>query len=78
MKPAKPSIPLVQGLARELARMNLTLNIYTQWYWKIDLHNLMHFPAPARQSACTIRNPGLRQSNLRSDEAVGTGYRRRL
>jgi thymidylate synthase (FAD) len=31
------------GLARELARMNLTLNFYTQWYWKIDLHNLMHF-----------------------------------
>ncbi|GBR46530.1 FAD-dependent thymidylate synthase [Gluconobacter roseus] len=33
------------GLARELARMNLTLNTYTQWYWKIDLHNLMHFLA---------------------------------
>jgi thymidylate synthase (FAD) len=32
-----------QGLARELARMNLTLNYYTQWYWKTDLHNLMHF-----------------------------------
>ena len=32
-----------QGLARELARMNLTLNTYTQWYWKSDLHNLMHF-----------------------------------
>ncbi|MDG6094881.1 FAD-dependent thymidylate synthase [Acetobacter sp. AN02] len=31
------------GLARELARMNLTLNAYTQWYWKTDLHNLMHF-----------------------------------
>lgn len=31
------------GLARELARMNLTLNYYTQWYWKVDLHNLMHF-----------------------------------
>ena len=31
------------GLARELARMNLTLNYYTEWYWKIDLHNLMHF-----------------------------------
>jgi thymidylate synthase, flavin-dependent len=30
-------------LARELARMNLTLNTYTQWYWKIDLHNLLHF-----------------------------------
>lgn len=32
-----------QGLARELARMNLTLNCYTQWYWKINLHNLLHF-----------------------------------
>ncbi|MGQ9368452.1 FAD-dependent thymidylate synthase [Azospirillum sp. A39] len=32
-----------QGLARELARMNLPLNFYTQWYWKIDLHNLLHF-----------------------------------
>jgi thymidylate synthase (FAD) len=31
------------GLARELARMNLSLNFYTQWYWKTDLHNLMHF-----------------------------------
>ncbi len=31
------------GLARELARMNLTLNMYTQWYWKTDLHNLMNF-----------------------------------
>ena len=31
------------GLARELARMNLTLNTYTQWYWKIDLLNLMNF-----------------------------------
>lgn len=31
------------GIARELARMNLTMNYYTQWYWKIDLHNLMHF-----------------------------------
>ncbi|WP_281017889.1 MULTISPECIES: FAD-dependent thymidylate synthase [unclassified Minwuia] len=31
------------GLARELARMNLSLNFYTQWYWKTNLHNLMHF-----------------------------------
>ncbi len=31
------------GLARELARMNLPMNIYTQWYWKVDLHNLFHF-----------------------------------
>ena len=32
-----------KGLARELARMNLPANIYTQWYWKVDLHNLLHF-----------------------------------
>jgi len=32
-----------EGLARELARTTLPLNYYTQWYWKIDLHNLMHF-----------------------------------
>lgn len=31
------------GIARELARMVLPLNTYTQWYWKIDLHNLLHF-----------------------------------
>jgi len=35
--------PNRRGLARELARMGLTLNFYTQWYWKIDLYNLMHF-----------------------------------
>jgi len=35
--------PQRRGLARELARMSLTLNFYTQWYWKIDLYNLMHF-----------------------------------
>jgi thymidylate synthase (FAD) len=35
--------PSRQGLARELARINLTLGTYTQWYWKTDLHNLMHF-----------------------------------
>jgi thymidylate synthase (FAD) len=31
------------GLTRELARMNLPINVYTQWYWKCDLHNLLHF-----------------------------------
>ena len=35
--------PNKEGIARELARMNLTLNYYTQWYWKIDLNNLLHF-----------------------------------
>ena len=37
--------PQRQGVARELARMNLTLNTYTQWYWKTDLHNLFGFLA---------------------------------
>src|SRR6516165_9214557 len=39
----KPIDPTRPGLARELARMNLSLGFYTQWYWKTDLHNLMHF-----------------------------------
>jgi thymidylate synthase (FAD) len=41
----EPLNPSRQGLARELARMNLTLNTYTQWYWKADLQNLLHFLA---------------------------------
>ena len=32
-----------KGIARELARINLPLSIYTEWYWQIDLHNLFHF-----------------------------------
>jgi thymidylate synthase (FAD) len=32
-----------RGISRELARINLTLATYTQWYWKVDLHNLLHF-----------------------------------
>jgi thymidylate synthase (FAD) len=32
-----------QGLAREIARINLPLSLYTEWYWQIDLHNLFHF-----------------------------------
>jgi thymidylate synthase (FAD) len=39
----KPVDERRSGLARELARMNLSLNFYTQWYWKTDLHNLLHF-----------------------------------
>jgi thymidylate synthase (FAD) len=39
----EPLDPTRPGLARELARINLTLGFYTQWYWKTDLHNLMHF-----------------------------------
>lgn len=32
-----------KGVAREIARIGLPVNVYTEWYWKIDLHNLMHF-----------------------------------
>jgi thymidylate synthase (FAD) len=38
-----PTDPAQPALARELARINLSLGFYTQWYWKTDLHNLMHF-----------------------------------
>ena len=41
----EPIDPNRIGLARELARIDLPLNFYTQWYWKVDLHNLMNFLA---------------------------------
>lgn len=34
---------LEQGVSRELARVGLPINAYTQWYWKCDLHNILHF-----------------------------------
>jgi thymidylate synthase (FAD) len=40
---AAPLDPGRRGLTRELARIGLSLNTYTQWYWKTDLHNLLHF-----------------------------------
>jgi thymidylate synthase (FAD) len=40
-----PIDPALPSVARELARINLSLSFYTQWYWKTDLHNLMHFLA---------------------------------
>lgn len=36
---------LDEGIARELARINLPISLYTEWYWQIDLHNLFHFLA---------------------------------
>jgi thymidylate synthase (FAD) len=39
----KPKDPERDMFARELSRMDLSLNFYTQWYWKTDLHNLFHF-----------------------------------
>jgi thymidylate synthase (FAD) len=53
----EPADPARQGLARELARMNLTLNMYTQWYWKIDLHNLLNF--------CSLRADAHAQYEIR-------------
>jgi thymidylate synthase (FAD) len=41
----EPIDPEREGLARELARVVLPLNTYTEWYWKTDLHNLLHFIA---------------------------------
>jgi thymidylate synthase (FAD) len=34
---------LAKGVSRELARIALPVSVYTEWYWKIDLHNLLHF-----------------------------------
>ncbi len=34
---------LQHGVARELARINLPLSLYTEWYWKVNLHNCFHF-----------------------------------
>lgn len=34
---------LSDEIARELARVNLPLSLYTEWYWQVDLHNLFHF-----------------------------------
>jgi thymidylate synthase (FAD) len=34
---------LEKGVAREIARIALPASVYTEWYWKIDLHNLFHF-----------------------------------
>ena len=39
----EPRVSSKRGAARELARIVLPLNFYTEWYWKIDLHNLLHF-----------------------------------
>ena len=63
--PADPGLP---QLARELARMDLTLNYYTQWYWKIDLHNLLHF--------LSLRMDPHAQREIRVyGEAIREGYR---
>ena len=58
-----------QGLARELARMNLTLNTYTQWYWKSDLHNLLNFLSLRADSHAQYEIRAYAEVMLRSVEA---------
>ncbi len=58
-----------QGLARELARMNLTLNTYTQWYWKSDLHNLLGFLSLRADSHAQYEIRAYAEVMLRSVEA---------
>ena len=61
--------PSRQGLARELARMNLTLNTYTQWYWKSDLHNLLNFLSLRADSHAQYEIRVYADAMLRSVEA---------
>jgi thymidylate synthase (FAD) len=61
--------PARQGLARELARMNLTLNTYTQWYWKSDLHNLLNFLSLRADSHAQYEIRVYAEAMLRSVEA---------
>ena len=64
-----PRVPGRQGLARELARMNLTLNTYTQWYWKSDLHNLLNFLSLRADSHAQYEIRAYAEVMLRSVEA---------
>ncbi len=61
--------PERRGLARELARMNLTLNTYTQWYWKSDLHNLLNFLSLRADSHAQYEIRAYADAMLRSVEA---------
>src|SRR5580700_8616833 len=61
--------PSRQGLARELARMNLTLNTYTQWYWKTDLYNLFHFLSLRADAHAQYEIRAYAEAMLRSVEA---------
>ena len=60
-----------QDVARELARIDLPLSTYTQWYWKIDLHNLLHFPHAARGRSRPVGDPGVRAGDGGDAQAGG-------
>ncbi len=68
----KPRDPGRRGLARELARMNLTLNTYTQWYWKVDLQNLLHFLSLRADAHAQYRDPRLRGGDDGGGEGLGS------
>ena len=76
-RPARRVDPGRPGLARELARMNLSLNFYTQWYWKTDLHNLMHFLSLRADRARAVRDPRLCRRDARDARALGPADRTR-
>jgi thymidylate synthase (FAD) len=59
-----------EDVARELARIDLPLSTYTQWYWKIDLHNLLHF--------LTLRVDPHAQYEIRAYAEVMAGMVRRV
>ncbi len=67
-QPADPGRPM---LARELARMNLTLNTYTQWYWKTDLHNLLHFLSLRADAHAQYRDPRLCRGDAGNGARLG-------
>ena len=55
----EPLDPERSGLARELARMNLSLGFYTQWYWKTEPAQPHAFPVAACRRPCPVRDPRL-------------------
>jgi flavin-dependent thymidylate synthase len=59
-----------EDVARELARIDLPLSVYTQWYWKIDLHNLLHF--------LTLRVDAHAQYEIRAFGVVMAGMLQRV
>ena len=71
----EPKDPDRAGLARELARAALPVNYYTQFYWKIDLHNLLAFPLAQGRCPRPVRDPRLRRRDPRQGRgAVGARH----
>ncbi len=60
-----------EDIARELARIDLPLSTYTQWYWKIDLHNLLHFLELRVDTHAAVGDPGVRARHGRHAQARG-------